>query len=31
MKLLLNAWYPRWMSQTTPPEDRYLNVEWIRH
>src|SRR5215207_3063266 len=31
MKLLLNAWYPRWMSQTAPPEDRYLNVEWIRH
>jgi endo-1,3-1,4-beta-glycanase ExoK len=31
MKLLLNAWYPRWMSQTAPPEDRSLNVEWIRH
>ena len=31
MKLLLNAWYPRWMSQTAPPEDRHLNVEWIRH
>ncbi|WP_228282422.1 glycoside hydrolase family 16 protein [Rubrobacter tropicus] len=31
MKLLLNSWYPRWMSQTAPPEDRFLNVEWIRH
>lgn len=31
MKLLLNAWYPRWMSQTAPPEDRSLDVEWIRH
>jgi beta-glucanase (GH16 family) len=28
---LLNAWYPRWMSQTPPPEDPSLNVDWIRH
>ncbi len=31
MKLLLNAWYPRWLSQTSPPEARYLDVDWIRH
>lgn len=31
MQLFLNAWYPRWMSQTPPPTDRYLKVEWIRH
>ena len=31
MRLFLNAWYPRWMSQTPPPEDRSLNVDWIRH
>lgn len=22
MQLFLNAWYPRWMSQTPPPQDR---------
>jgi beta-glucanase (GH16 family) len=31
MQLFLNAWYPRWMSQTPPPADRYLKVDWIRH
>ncbi len=31
MRLFLNAWYPRWMSRIPPPEDRYLNVDWIRH
>lgn len=31
MQLFLNTWYPRWMSQTPPPADRHLNVEWIRH
>jgi beta-glucanase (GH16 family) len=31
MQLLLNAWYPRWMSQTPPPNDKYLKIEWIRH
>jgi beta-glucanase (GH16 family) len=31
MQIILNAWYPRWLSQTPPPSTRYLDIEWLRH
>ena len=31
MQLIVNAWYPRWPSQTSPASDEHLNIEWIRH
>jgi beta-glucanase (GH16 family) len=31
MQLIVNAWYPRWMSQTPPPSVRYLDIQWLRH
>lgn len=31
MQIIVNTWYPAWMSQTPPPSNRYLDVQWIRH
>lgn len=30
MQLIVNSWYPSWMSQTPPGSDRSLDIEWIR-
>jgi beta-glucanase (GH16 family) len=31
MQIIVNAWYPRWMSQTPPPSNQNLDVQWMRH
>jgi hypothetical protein len=31
MRLLVNAWYPEWLSGERPGSDRYTYVDWIRH
>ncbi len=31
MRLMLNAWFPRWLDGIAPIEDQYLKVNWIRY
>jgi beta-glucanase (GH16 family) len=31
MQIIVNAWYPRWMSQTPPPSNQNLDIQWMRH
>jgi beta-glucanase (GH16 family) len=31
MHLLVNAWYPNWLSGTKPTSDQYLLVDWIKY
>ncbi|OPY18524.1 MAG: Glycosyl hydrolases family 16 [Methanomethylovorans sp. PtaU1.Bin093] len=31
MHLVVNAWYPNWLSGTKTTSDQYLLVDWIKH
>ncbi|WP_303868447.1 glycoside hydrolase family 16 protein [Acetobacterium wieringae] len=31
MQLMVNTWYPNWLSGTPTPEDQVLLVDWIRY
>jgi beta-glucanase (GH16 family) len=31
MQIIVNAWYPRWLSQTPPTLNQNLDIEWVRH